>query len=992
VGITQAELAKRAGFATVFISMLEREKRRPVRATVAQLAAALEIPAARRAALEAAAHLSSTKRAAIVVDNHLIRPRLVSGGFLGAKPEGALVARDVELERLRAIMASVTDGVGHLALLAGEPGVGKTRLAQEVDLIARGRGFLAITGCCYEQNTAMPYSPYIEALASLYAAVADAIHAKSPGQWGELTRLLRNPAADAPDETAGAPSAGGREDQSRLFWQVSSFLQMLAEEQPVALLLDDLQWADQASIDLLRHLARHTATSPILLLGAYRDDEVDERHPLEEALRVLAHDHLAERIYVRSLSLAGTQSLIAATLGEAAASEEFARVLHHRTEGNAFFTQEVMRTLVENGDIVQGAGALDTTAVKRLTIPDTIRSGLAKRFRRLSPSTQTILHEASVLGQTFSFDDLQAMSNQSESDVEDALEAGISARLLDEMDDERVGFHHAFVHDTLYHDLTAHRRRTLHRKAGEAIERLPERMRIRRSADLAYHFRAAGAGARALPYLLLAGDQAEAVYAHTEAERFYRSAAEIAHDLGDQAHGAAALEKLGDIQYFIARFESAIETYNQASRAYRETGDVMGLRRVTARLTHAYAEIGEVARGRALLQSLLDSTPGDEPASSVAEMYIYMAWLRTNPLERLAACERAADIARANGDNHILALAEFSRGNILIGPMGRVDEARQVFEEIIPFLEASGDLRRLCSTCNVIADAYMRGGEFGVAREWVERALEVTQRLGLPAQLASTWCNRGDVAWHIGDWQQAYLDYKRAEATYGRANLVAESGYAFWGMGQVLLARGQIREASRLLEEAIIRAEPHANQEFEALQAANMALAERDLLAEHSKFACTRLERLVERFQGMPGLVMRVLPLLAWAHLDLGASDKAASLVQDAVTSAKSGRQRVVLVEGLRIKGVIAASQEQWTEGEAALKEALILSQAMPYPYAEAKIHYTLGQLHSNRNELEAACAHLQAARNICKRLGERLYRAHIVRRLTIVERSRMPH
>jgi predicted ATPase len=296
------------------------------------------------------------------------------------------------------------------------------------DMFARGQGSLAITGCCYEQNTAIPYSPWGEALTSPYAAISEAIHAVTPSRWDELSCLFRDPAADAPDGIASASSTGGREDQLRLFRQVVEFLRMLVEEQPVALLLDDLQWADQASIDLLRRLARHTRTSPIYFLGAYRDDEVDERHPLQEALDAFAHDHLAERIRVRSLSCEGVRSLIATTLGEAAASGEFACVLYDRTEGDAFFTREALRMLVEIGKVAQHEGAWDAAVIKRLAIPDTVRSGLAKRFRRLSPQTQTILPAASVLGQTFAFDDLRAMSSrseaESEAESEEALEEG----------------------------------------------------------------------------------------------------------------------------------------------------------------------------------------------------------------------------------------------------------------------------------------------------------------------------------------------------------------------------------------------------------------------------------------------------------------------------------------------------------------------------------------------------------------------------------------
>jgi len=987
-GVTQAQLAQRAGFTTVFISMLEREVRRPLRSTVALLAAALEISADERNALEMAAHLPSSQQVVIDAGSRFTRsrlPRLPIGGFLGAEPDGALVARDIELDRLRAVLGAVVGGAGRLVFLAGEAGIGKTRLAQEGALIAREQGFLVATGCCYERERVIAYYPYLEALARIYAAAPAAIRAETPRRWGEISHLLRDPGSETP---AAMTPARGPEDQLRLFWQVTGFLQAVAEAQPVALFIDDLHWADQASIDLLLHLARYTRASNIMALGTYRDDEVSDQHPLGEALRDLAHDQLSERIHLQCLSFGGARSLIAATLGEAAASEEFTQVLYDRTEGNPFFAHEVMRTLTESSDVLQHDGEWDVSAIKRLAIPESIRSGIAQRFHRLSPTAQGVLHEASILGQTFAFDDLQAMNSHREAEIEAALEEGLGVKLLDEVDSDHVGFHHALIYEALYHDLTAHRRRSLHRRAGEAIEQLPELMRMRRAADLAYHFHAGGESARALPYLLQAGDQAEVVYAHSEAEHFYRSAAEVARELGDQAQAAIALEKLGGVQYFVARGESAKEAYDQASQAYHEIGDILGLRRVTAGLARTVAHFGDVERGRALLQALLDSSPTGEPATSVAEMYVELAWLCSDPVERLAACERAAEIARANGDNHTLALAEFARGNTLLGEMGRVDEALQIFVTIIPLFEASGDLRRLCSTCNVTADAYMRSGEFGVAREWVDRALEVTQRLGVPAQLAWTYCAHGEVAYYAGDWRQAYLDYERAEITYLRANLTAESGYALWGMGQARLARGQIRAGSRLLEESIARAETRANEEIEALQLAHAALAERDLLAGRPELAYARLEHLVGRLQGAPGIVTRALPVLAWAYLERGDGDRAAEIAQDAVTSASSGSQRLTLVEALRIKGMIASRQQRWAAGKAALEEALALSQSMPYPYAEARILYTFGLFYLEQSDHKPARIHLRAARDICKRLGERLYRKHIARRLAMIEQA----
>ena len=448
---------------------------------------------------------------------------------------------------------------------------------------------------------------------------------------------------------------------------MTGFLQALAEAQPLALFIDDLHWADQASIDLLLHLARFTRASPILLLGTYRDDEVSDQHPLGRGAGRPRSRQLSERIHVQSLSFGGVRSLIAATLGEAVASEEFTQILCDRTEGNPFFAHEVMRTLIESSDVLQHDGAWDLAAIKQLEIPESVRTGIAQRFHRLSPTAQGVLHEASILGQTFAFDDLQAMNGHSEAEIEGALEEGLGARLLDEVDGDHVGFHHALIYEALYHDLTAHKRLSLHRRAGEAIERLPERMRIRRAADLAHHFRAAGESARALPICCLPVIRPRQFMRTAKRkvsiaqQRKWRVNWEIKHKRPWRWRSLVVSNIL------LRALRSAKEAYDHACPNLpgerRHLGSAAGEREVGDILSPIWVMLNEV--GRCCKRCWIPVQRG-EPATSVAEMYIELAWLSSDPVERLAACERAAEIARVNGDNHMLALAEFARGNVLI--------------------------------------------------------------------------------------------------------------------------------------------------------------------------------------------------------------------------------------------------------------------------------------------------------------------------------------
>jgi class 3 adenylate cyclase/tetratricopeptide (TPR) repeat protein len=505
------------------------------------------------------------------------RALLPVGSFLGALPEGPLVARQVELERICEELDTVSAGVGRLLLLTGEPGVGKTRLAQEAMVAAQARGFLVATGRCYAPQAVVAYYPFVEALHHVLGQAPGELRGTITERWPEVMRLLPEAMPGVhggrPLPDMGTPKGQG-DDQQRLFWQVTGFVQALAGTRSLTLLLDDLHWADGASLDLLAHLARHTRGDRILLLGVYRDVEVTRQHPLEDVMRDLGRERLLDRIPVHRLPIEGTRALIGAALGMNEVSEAFAGLLHERAEGNPFFTGELLRDLIEQGAVYKGSeGRWQRHDIEEITIPEGVRAVIGQRIGRLASSTQETLTEAAILGQVFAFDELVGMAGRTEEEVEEALEEATGAGLIREERQNRAGGAYTFVHvliqQTLYTEITARRRRRLHRAAGEVIERLPERARDLRAAELAWHFREADEPGRALPYAVLAGDQAEAVFAHHEAETHFLGALDLARQLDDHIRHGEALEKLAGVQEITGRHDDARASYEQVLALHR---------------------------------------------------------------------------------------------------------------------------------------------------------------------------------------------------------------------------------------------------------------------------------------------------------------------------------------------------------------------------------------------------------------------------------------
>lgn len=600
--LTQAELAEHAGFSVVYISMFERGARQPQPSTVALLVEALALPCAERVALESAAQSPATNAARRRRGDDAATPPLPVGGYLGALPASMLVGRESELAVIQETLTAVASGQGRLLILVGEPGVGKTRLAQEITLTARAQGFRVVTGRCYEPQQSIAYAPFLEALTQAVALAPDAVEG-----WPEVARLL--PSANHDAYVPAQLDDGAA--QQRLFYQVRNFLGALVDRQPLAVLLDDLHWADGASIDLLQHLARHTRDQPILLVGTARAVEAQREHPLVDALGDLRHDELLERIEVDRLEEEETSALIGATLGGADGAEVDAtnvsatltQRIYARSEGNAFFIRQLTRALQEQGELTFSAGRWDLSAQDTtFTAPESIRSVIGRRLGRLTAHTQEVLREASVLGQVFAFDHLRGMSQRGEQEVEEALDEAAGKGIVREGQRDQYHFNHALTLETLYADLSARRRRRLHCAAGDVIESLPDHER--RAAELSYHLLAADESERALPYTLLAGDQAEAVYAHAEAEGHYRMALEIARELGDPAHEAAALEKLGRALGNQSSPVDALDALDHAAQAYQALGDTEGELRVLAALAGAHAH-STIERAEAALARIL---------------------------------------------------------------------------------------------------------------------------------------------------------------------------------------------------------------------------------------------------------------------------------------------------------------------------------------------------------------------------------------------------
>ncbi|HVX29310.1 MAG TPA: AAA family ATPase, partial [Nitrolancea sp.] len=801
VGLTQEELASRSGVSVRAISDLERgAKTRPQQATVQLLADGLGLNDLQRAELEATVP-------------HRHRPAgrpprafdLPVGGFLGAVPDRPLVERARELARIRELVEVVKGGEGRLLLLGGEPGVGKTRLAQEMTLICRANGMHVAAGRCAGPLRDVAYYPFLEILSRLIPDARVALGADPLARWPQLRPLLPGEAQSSSGERRLLSGDG---DQMRLFWAVAGLLEAFSAQLPLVIGLDDLHWADQASLNLLQHLARALRRAPVLLLGTYRDQEIDQPQSLRRALRDLHREHLMEQISLSGLQADGTAALMTTTLGGGTASTRFVDLVQHQTQGNPFFIEEMVRALVERSDAYLDGDVWDCRTGGDLEIPRTVYDAVSERLSRLSTPVQNLLSEASVVGETFGFDELNAMSDRSEEEIDEGLAEAIRASVIRVSQQDWYSFNHALTQRVLYRKLTPHHRKRLHLAAGNAIEQELDPSRDSRAAELAWHFLNGGARDQAWRYALLAGDQDAARYAHQEAVGHYEQGLDLARTDRDAAREAIVLEKLGRVLTNMGRYPEARERLEMAVVRYRQVGDAEGEVRATVQLGSVYRATGTSDAWIAPVRALLARLDRGNPPAGIVELYIVLETLLYalgRYREALEASERAAQLARDAGDGAALARAETGRGTDLV-MLGRLDDGLAVLEGAIALPEAAGDPFNLVRAFDNANRAYLLRGKPLRSRELAEQTMVLAERMQSPWDSAMALSGLGANCRVLGEWATArrYLE--------DGISLIRDLPTAWWATevqlerGHVCLDEGDWARASRLLTDALANA------------------------------------------------------------------------------------------------------------------------------------------------------------------------------------------
>lgn len=855
-------------------------------------------------------------------------------------PKPPLIGRQREVALLWDQFEAAARGRANVVFVTGEPGIGKTRLLDEIAARAERTGAAVLRGSASEAAGMPPYLPFLEALgqhirtapleplreqAGAAATILAGILPELSARLGELP-----PAYPLPPEQA----------RLRLYEAAGAFLAAIAAfpSPPISrgigggllLILDDLHWADAASLDLLCHVVRHQPAARLLVLGAYHEGEIGRSPALARALNELTRLRVLTILPLAPLSADEVAALAADTLG-GPVDPTVSEFLHAQSEGNPFFAEELLRDWLETGALGRqtheptGGSWWTLAAPFQNILPPSIGGAIRQRLARIPPAVVDQLRVAAILGRTFTASLLAEVQGREVEEVEELLLAGERARLVR---GDRAGtftFSHDKIRECLYAEVSAARRRRLHERVGLALEARPGRDSAQRLADLAFHFARSGDRIRGAAYSRRAAEQALGAYAAKEAIAHFQAALDLTEP--DDPQRGGLLLGLGEAALLAAAEEQAATAYAAAQAWFQQAGNPVAMAQAAHGRALAYWRLDAPTQAKAALEmslALLEAAqyPGPETVQTLADLANLLGVVLGQQDQAIVYGRRALELARGLGDSPLEAAASRTVGFLLVRE-NDLAAGLQLLERALALAVAHDDPGEAARCCACLAQAYCWSADFERSRQISLRREEFARRAQRPHQLCYVYTWLAFLHAARGAWAeaerflaQAQPAVERMASAEPRAFLRQIRGFLAYQRGDYAAAEGEFQAAVATFREK------DPGELVLCLGMLGLTLLAADKRQEARECAAEQEALLAALSAGrLPAL--SVQGCLALMAVITGDGERAAGYYPGLL--ACQGQHHWFLVD--RILGAIAALRGDWPAAEAHLAAAAAIAQ-----------------------------------------------------------------
>jgi len=860
--------------------------------------------------------------------------------------EGQVVGRQAELDTAQGLLDEATQGAGGVLAVFGEAGMGKSLLTQEIAKQARKREMRVIAGACLSYGGDIPYLPWADVLRALLGVSA----VERSAQLQQLVRglaaaglsgwepLVAEPLNLEAEETELTASLDLRLRQQRLFDIVLELIYHHAERQPLLLVIEDVHWTDPTSLELLDYVARNVASCPAALLILHRPREY-----LAGRWRKLAH---AAEIGLQELTEGAVRALVAGVLGVEQAPGRLVELALRKAQGNPFFTEEVVRALIDAEVLKRDNGHWELVAdPEQAGVPDTIHGVIQSRIDRLEETDRRVIQVASVIGRVFGTRVLGGVYPYG--DLDGTLPrrlnrlGAVGLTLLEQPEPEPLYmFKHALTQDVAYESLSYARRRELHCRVGGVIEAQGGEAMSERPGFLAHHFFQGRDWRKALTYSLAAGRKAQQEYANEAAIAHFQRALQAAAELDEPCaeEQLEAHEALGEVLTIVGRYDEALD-HLEAARVLVEAQMPSPERdrrqaEVYRKTAEAYEPQGDYTAAFDWLKRGLN-IPGIEDTVEGARLYRLGAGVFYRQGENTLAsewCEKSLEIAERLGDKEALAQGNYLLGAIQVR-LGALSEAVENCKQSLLAYEELGDLLGQFHAHNNLAIAHRYQDKWDLAAEHYAAAQEIVERIGYAEGQARVATNLGEIYLVQGRLDEAKRRYRQALEITRRMGMAYGVALTHNNLGAACARGGEWVEATKHLEQSLMLFEEISSEEF---------LAE---LFRH------RAE--VSLGQGLP--------------------DEALAHAERSLNYAQAHNMQ--LEEGMtwRVMGQVHRERKELDQAEEALAQALEIAQEARKRHEVALTHLELARLRMEQGQEEEGRELARQAAQVFAELGARL-------------------
>jgi len=926
-----------------------------------------------------------------------------------------LIGRTPFLDSLDRLIQQACQQQGQTVLISAEAGVGKSRLLHELQT-RLPLGIARLVGHAFQPERGLPYGPLLD----LLRASIDA-HAKSPDWFTqhlgssapELVKLAPEIATLLPGLEPAA-QLDPEQEKRRLFQALAHFFKNVAQgSSALLLIIEDLHWSDETTLDFLLFLARQIASRPILLLLTYRSDELNT--PLTRFLSELDREHLSVELALPALSRIQVDKMVGAIFElNRSVRSDFLEPIFALTEGNPFFIEEVLKSLMAVGEIFYADGKWDRKPVRELHIPRSVQDAVGRRMEQLSDAAQATLSLAAVVGRRFDFRLLQGLTTMNEPELVQQIKQMVAAQLIVEESADEFAFRHALTREAVYATLLRRERKSLHQRVAEQLEHLytniasplpSDASRLNaHSAELAYHYHAAEVWDKALDYAQHAGERAQSMYAPREAIAQFTRALEAAQQLAFEGREMAVEQILRRCQLFrmrgqasevIGDFDSALADYQQCLTFGREAHDAQAEWQALLDLGFLWASRNYVRTGEyfeqalALARTLSDRHTLAHTLNRVGNWYVNIE----QPSVGVGYHHEALEIFQALQDRSGLA-ETYDLLGLASEELGDPLQFTTYFRQAIALFRELDDRIGLASS---LASVAVRGENYFSS---VCVALPVTPaEIAADAEEALTLAR--ETGYRAGECYALavlsmcfapYGEYDRAlRAAQDALNVAQAIDHPLWmalahlTLGDVYLELLAVDVAQTQFEQSLARGQQVRSPIF--MHMASAALAASSILQKNLTRAESVLDAalgpLRDRFsqpgqttgQGQLPTVAERMCLAADVELALtqGDGERALCVVDNLIRTAPHLTPESVIPRLWFLRGEALTRLKRWVEAESVLQAARDTASLRGLRPILWRIHLALGKLYQSQDRRKDADAEYTAARGIIQSLAAEL-------------------